>query len=284
MKRLLAFTALPVVLAAGMLSLSGAYQSAAAAPRPDSNCILGIICVPGGSSTPTPSPSTPTPSPSSLAPTPSPASAGPSPTASPSSDSGPDPSTGPEPSTGPTSAPGSAASTSPSASGTASAGNTAGKKNAAVKHAAVTAGLVASAAGSVLTAGSATMTGFTYQGNVDMPAGGGGTVTMMKFTADSIALAGGVTESVTQGGITTVTSSPTLAFSGSVTLYATRLSGSLGGIPLTFTPSTISGVLLSVANLLTSAVPITLTAVTTDQPLVSAGALRTGSLAIGFGG
>jgi hypothetical protein len=128
------------------------------------------------------------------------------------------------------------------------------------------------------------MTGFVYQGNVDMPVAGGGTVTMMKFTADSITLAGGVTESVTQDGITTVTTSPTLAFSGGVTLYATKLSGSLGIVPLTFTPSTVSGILLSVANLITGVVPITLTGVTTDQPLVSAGALQTGSLAIGFGG
>jgi hypothetical protein len=292
MNRRPALTALAVVLAAGLVGLSGARQSAAAAARPGSGCILGIICLPTGSPSPTPSQSPLTPSQSPPAPGPPPTSGGLSPTGSPSgapgpaSSAGPAPSpgpassAGPAPSPGPASSAGPAASPSPSASGTAPAG----KENAAVKHAAVTAGLVASAAGSVLTAGSATMTGFAYQGNVDMPAGGGGTVTMMEFTADSIALAGGVAESVTQDGITTVTSSPALAFSGSVTLYATRLSGSLGGIPLTFTPSTISEVLLSVANLLTRAVPITLTAVTAGQPLVSADALRTGALTIGFGG
>jgi hypothetical protein len=140
---------------------------------------------------------------------------------------------------------------------------------------------VLSAATSVLTAGSATMTGFTYRGNVDMLVAGGGTVTMMKFTADSMTLADGVTDSVTQDGVTTVTTSPTLAFSGSVTLYATKLSGSLLGVPVTFTPSTISQILLSLANLVTSTVPITLTGVTTDQPLATAAALQTGPLSIG---
>ncbi len=142
------------------------------------------------------------------------------------------------------------------------------------------AGLVAAAASSVLTAGSATMTGFAYQGNVTMPVAGGGTVTMMKFTADSMTLAGGVTDSVTQDGGTTATSSPTLAFGGGVTLYAARLSGSLLGVPVTFTPSTVSAILLSAANLITGVVPITLTNVTTDQPLAIAGALQTGPLTI----
>jgi hypothetical protein len=281
MNRLLALTALAVVLAAGLIGVTGArqsamaaQQSAMAAQQPDQICILGIICLPGGSSSPTASPSAPSP-------TPSPTSASPSPTGSPSSPD-PSPSTGPTPSPGAASSPGStpsagpAVSASPSASGTATAA-----KQAAAKQAAATPGLVLSAAGSVLTAGSATMTGFVYQGNVDMPVAGGGTVAMMKFTADSITLAGGVTESVTQDGVTTMTTSPTLAFSGNVTLYATKLSGSLGIIPLTFTPSTISGILLNVANLITGVLPITMTGVTTDQPLVSAGALQTGSLAIG---
>jgi hypothetical protein len=68
-----------------------------------------------------------------------------------------------------------------------------------------------------------------------------------------------------------------------MTLYATKLCGNLGGVlPLCFTPSTVSAVLLSVANLLTAVAPITMTDVTTDQPLTTAGALQTGSLTIGF--
>lgn len=165
----------------------------------------------------------------------------------------------------------------PSASGTAKANG----KKAAQKNASADPGLVASAATEVLTAGSATLAHFAYAGNVTLPAGGGGSVSMMKFTADSITLAGGVTDTVAQGGTTTVTSSPTLAFSGGVTLYATKLTGSLLGVPLTFTPSTVSAVLLTIASVLTSSATITMTNVTTDQPIVIAGALQTGQLSIG---
>jgi hypothetical protein len=105
-------------------------------------------------------------------------------------------------------------------------------------------------------------------------------VAMMKFTADSIALASGVADTVTQGGSSSVTSSPTLTFSSSVTLYATKLCGSLAGVPLCFTPTTVSSVLLSLANLLTGVVPITFTNVTTDQPIVFAGSLQTGALTL----
>ena len=89
--------------------------------------------------------------------------------------------------------------------------------------------------------------------------------------------------SVTQGGQTTDTSSPTLGFSNGMTLYATKLCGNIYGlVPKCFTPSTANAVLLSIANLLTGAVPITMTDVTTDQPLAMAGTLETGSLTIGL--
>jgi len=153
-----------------------------------------------------------------------------------------------------------------------------------VKQAQGSSGLVASAASSVLSAGSAALTEFAYQGNVDVPLADGGTVTMMRFTADSMTLAGGVTDSVTQGGLTTQTSSPELDFSGNVTLYATALSGSLLGAPVTFTPSTVAQILLGLGNLTTGVTPLTLTSVTTDQPLVTADSLRTGSLSLAFGG
>jgi hypothetical protein len=284
MNRLLALSALPLVLAAGMLGASGTHRLAVAAAQPSPTCVLVIVCLPGSSSSPTPSPSSPapTPSPTSASPSPtsaspSPTSASPSPTASPSASPGPVPS----PSGG---GPGPTGSGMPSASPSPSPSPSASRKRAAAKLAAATPGLVASSATTVLTAGSATLAGFTYAGNVDMPVAGGGTVTMMEFTADSMTLAGGVTDSVTQLGLTSQTSSPELDFGGSVTLYATSLSGSLLGVPVTFTPSTASQILLSLANLITGVVPITLTDVTTDQPLVSAGSLQTSSLSMGFGG
>ena len=89
--------------------------------------------------------------------------------------------------------------------------------------------------------------------------------------------------SVTQDGLTTATSSPTLGFSGGMTLYATELCGNVFGVlPECFTPSTSSAILLALANLLSGTTPITMTDVTTDQPLTTAGALQTGSLTIGF--
>jgi hypothetical protein len=252
-KRLLALSALSLALVAGTLAVTGVQQANAATAAPGQTCILGICF--GSSPTPTPTPST-TPSASASStpnPLPLPSVSVPVPTVNPS---------GVLPST----------SGSPSASGKA--------KSAKQKSAAGDPGLVASAATEVLTAGTATMTGLNYQGNVNVPLASGGTVAMMKFTADSIALASGVTDTVTQGGSSSVTSSPTLTFSSSVTLYATKLCGSLAGVPLCFTPTTVSSVLLSLANLLTGVVPITFTNVTTDQPIVFAGSLQTGALTL----
>ncbi len=247
MRRPLTVTALSLALVAGILGTVGAGgASAATRSQPAQTCILGICFGPTSSPTPAPSASS---------------SASPNPLPLPS-----------------VSLPvGTSLSAGPSASGTAKANG----KKAAQKNASADPGLVASAATEVLTAGSATLAHFAYAGNVTLPAGGGGSVSMMKFTADSITLAGGVTDTVAQGGTTTVTSSPTLAFSGGVTLYATKLTGSLLGVPLTFTPSTVSAVLLTIASVLTSSATITMTNVTTDQPIVIAGALQTGQLSIG---
>lgn len=139
----------------------------------------------------------------------------------------------------------------------------------------------------MLTAGSATFTNLTYQGNVDMPVGGGGTVTMMKFSADTITLSGDVTFSVTQDGATVVQKGSTFAFSGGVTFYATQLSGSLLGQQLTFTPSTADSIFLTLLlNPVTATVipSITLTNTTTDQPLSIAGSVQYIPLNVGFGG
>ena len=247
MRRPLTVTALSLALVAGILGTVGAGgASAATRSQPAQTCILGICFGPTSSPTPAPSASS---------------SASPNPLPLPS-----------------VSLPvGTSLPAGPSASGTAKANG----KKAAQKNASADPGLAASAATEVLTAGSATLAHFAYAGNVTLPAGGGGSVSMMKFTADSITLAGGVTDTVVQGGTTTVTSSPTLAFSGGVTLYATKLTGSLLGVPLTFTPSTVSAVLLTIASVLTSSATITMTNVTTDQPIVIAGALQTGQLSIG---
>ena len=136
-------------------------------------------------------------------------------------------------------------------------------KKAVQKNAAAPSAVTASAAASVLTAGSATLTDFQYQGNVSVPVSGGTTEEMMEFTASSADLSGDVTVSVTQGGLTTDTSSPTLGFGDGMTLYATKLCGNLlGVIPVCFTPSTVSAVLLTIANVVTAAAPITMTDVT----------------------
>jgi len=276
-RRLLAVVTLPVVLAAGLVGVTGT-RDAKAAPLAGQGCIFGIICLPGSSPSPTPSASaaTPTSSPSSSSSS-QPAAAkncilgficlpgsSPSPTPSPSAAS---PTSSAVPSAG--ASPATTGSPSPSAT---SAG-------AAQKSAAAGAGLVASAATSELTAGSANITGFHYVGNVSVPVAGG-TESVMKFTADSIDLSGNVTVTVTQDGTTVTTVSASQDFSDGVTLYATKLSGSLLGVPLTFTPSTISAVLLTVANVASGVVPLTMTGVTTDQFLISGGSQVTTQLSM----
>jgi hypothetical protein len=275
--RMLAVAAMPAVLVAGLLGTGGAAK-AAASPQNGGNCILGILCLP------TPTPSAPSPSPTTPSPTPSAApSSGPpaSPSPSASTTAGPSATASPAP----TSTPSASVSASPSASGKSGSPKSASSKGSktARKKAGAPSGLTAAAAASVLSAGSATMTDFKYLGIVSMPVSGGGSEQMLEFTASSAALSGGVTVSVTEGGLTTDTSSPTLGFSGGMTLYATQLCGNIYGLlPKCFTPSTSNAILLDLANLLTGVAPITITDVTTDQPLTTAGALQTGSLSLGF--
>lgn len=130
-------------------------------------------------------------------------------------------------------------------------------------------GLVVSSATWTMTISSARMTGFTYKGNVSLPVAGGGTVRVMEFTVDSMSMSQAVTR-ITEDGQTGTETDASFSASG-VTMYATRLSGSILGVPVTFTPSTASAVLLSVANLATSLVPITMTGVTADQAVILAG-------------
>jgi Family of unknown function (DUF6114) len=275
--RMLAVAAMPALLVAGLVGTGGVAR-AASTPQ-SGGCILGIICMPAPSPSPSPSPTTsvPTPSPTPTAPSSSAPSAPGSPSATPSSG---------QPGTAtPSATPSTSASASPSPSGTSTkAAKSAAKgKKALPKDAATPSGVTASAAASVLTAGSVTLTDFQYLGNVSVPVSGGASEEMMEFTASSADLSGDVTVSVTQGGLTTDTSSPTLGFNDGMTLYATKLCGNLFGVlPICFTPSTVSAVLLSIANVATAAAPITMTDVTTDQPLTTAGTLQTGSLTVGF--
>jgi hypothetical protein len=297
-RRLLAIVTLPVVLAAVLVGVTGAQQHAMAAPQTGQGCILGLICIPGSPSptpTPTPTPSqtsTPAPSPSaSPSSSPTAGAAAPSPSLPLPLPSLGVPSLGVLPSSNPVSSslggliPG-LGSTSPAATASPTE-----------KTAAGTPGLVASDANAVLTAGTANIAGFHYVGNVNVPTAGG-TQQMMEFTADSIDLSGTVTVTVIQNGVTVTTVSASQDFSDGVTLYATKLTGSLQavaglgvpgvGVPLTFTPATIGVSLLNLpnigelqlTNLLTGAIPLTITGVTTDQLLISGGTQVTTQLSM----
>jgi len=106
---------------------------------------------------------------------------------------------------------------------------------------------------------------------------------MMKFTMSSLTLTGDVRATVTQNGQTTVTTNSSLDFSGGVVLYATRLSGSLLGVPITLTPGNVVTVLLKLLNSLTPLVPVTMTNVTTDDFLVASDSLQANDLNITSG-
>jgi hypothetical protein len=153
------------------------------------------------------------------------------------------------------------------------------------KQATASQGLVLSGATTVLSAGAATFTNFFYVGNVDMPVAGGGTVTMMKFTADTITLTGGPSFSIAQDGVNVVQSGDTFAFSGGVTFYATQLTGSLPVIgQLTFTPSNAAALYVTLDPADAVLPSITLTSTTADQPVSIAGSVQYTPLNVGFGG
>jgi hypothetical protein len=289
----LAAIAAPLAVMAGLLTGHAAAPAASAADsRPSQTCILGIICLGGGGSSPSPG-TTPTPTyslptclptalPSPL-PTPLPSALASLPTAIlkqlealPQCVASALPKSLPV--TVPTAVPGLPVPVPGLSPGTGTKPGTTAPKP---KTAAAGGGIVAPAAISVITAGSATMTGFTYQGNAKLPTAAGGTVTMMKFTASSLTLSSAA-QTITEAGHTVTVSSPEFAFSGNVVLYATKLSGSLAGIPLTFTPTTISGLLLKVANLITSNGTITFSNVTTDQAIGIADSLTYGPGGLGF--
>jgi hypothetical protein len=299
--RFLALTAMPALILAGMLT-NGTARTAPASTF----CILGLICLPvpgsgsgtGGGGTSSPSPTTSpsasaSPSPSASAtPDPpanqpaggsaspsasaSPGSASATPSATPSDSASGDPKADPSPAAG-------TSKTGEKTSKTAKSGTQADGKKVVVKNVAAPAGLEAASVTSVLTAGAATLDHFQFVGIVNLPVAGGGTEQSLEFTASSAWLSGDVNVAVTQNGTTTNTTSPELDFSGDMTLYSTKLCGNIYGITgqVCFTPSTIDAVLLRIASVLTGVVPISMTDVTTDQPVTTAGGLRTGSLTLG---
>jgi hypothetical protein len=259
-RRLAALAVAPLLLAAGLMAFGGGHASAAAQaaqPTPSQTCILIVICIPSSSSpTPTPSSSTaPSAAPSASAPAaPSaPGTATPTGTPAASASAGATPSAG---SPSPTGSP----SASPSPSPTQP------------KDATAAAGLVVSNVTWTMTVGSATMNGFVYKGNVNLPLAGGGTIQMMEFTVDSMSMSNAVTQ-ISENGQTGTETDAAFTASG-VTLYATQLTGDLYGSPLrlTFTPTTALTQLLKITNLATGTVlPITLTNVTADQTVILAG-------------
>jgi hypothetical protein len=263
--RSLAVAALLALVAAGALTGGGhaagaelhptrpAHPARSATAQSGQGCILFVIC-----SSPSP---TPTPS---ASPSPSPSSGGGLGAVLPIG--------GVLPSTG-ASLPvvGSIGSAIGGATGSTSKNNS--------KTSPGTQGLVVSSSPAVITASSATLDGLAYQGKVNLPVNGGGTVTMMKFTMNSQQLSG-LDLTVTEAGGALTTAAPSASFSGRVVLYATKLTGKLAGVPLTLTPGNAESTLLQLLNSLTPAVPVTLTDVTANQPVVLGNSGAITSLAI----
>jgi hypothetical protein len=259
-RRLAALAVAPLLLAAGLMAFGGGHASAAAQaaqPTPSQTCILIVICIPSSPS-PTPTQSSSTapsaaPSASASAAPGAPGTATPTGAPAASASAGATPSAG---SPSPTGSPSASASPSPTQP----------------KDATAAAGLVVSNVTWTMTVGSATMNGFVYKGNVNLPLAGGGTIQMMEFTVDSMSMSNAVTQ-ISENGQTGTETDAAFTASG-VTLYATQLTGDLYGSPLrlTFTPTTALTQLLKITNLATGTVlPITLTNVTADQTVILAG-------------
>ena len=245
MTRRLALAVMPLALVALMVPgrATGAARPAAAA-QPGCIIPVPILC-------PSPSP-TPTPPASS--------SPGPIPSADPTASADPTPSAGASPTGSPT--------PDPSPTGTG------GRRKASSVKAPASAGLQVSEAQFTLVTGSALLLGASYQGVAQVPAASGKAVPMMEFTMNSLTLDGAPTLTVTQGGVSSVTSGSSMQFTGSVVLYATQLSGDLLGVRVTLTPSSPLATILQLLNSVTPLVPLKLTNVTTNQPCISSNSLQ----------
>jgi hypothetical protein len=225
---------------------------------------------PSGTATPAATCSS-APAPSTTAPTPgaSTCTSASAPSATPGASSTPDPSPGASASPG--ASPSHGASVSPSSSPSPAPAGTPPPFAIATSQ-------------STLTASSATITGFAYDGVVTVPTASGG-IQMMQFSATSLDLSD-MQLTVSQSGGTMTTTADSLDLTGDVVLYATELSGDLLGIPLTITPSTPIADILRVlgeaglSQTLTQVVPLKMTNVTTVQPFTSANGMSTSNLKI----
>ena len=266
MRRRPALAVLPLLLTVAFLGFGGHASAApkAAQPTPSQTCVLLIICFPSSAS-PSATPSSPT------------ATSAPSSTAgSPSAAPGANPSTGPS-STASPSAPGSSSSGSASPTGSPSASPSPTQP----KDATAAAGLVVSNVTWTMTVGAATMNGFVYKGNVNLPLAGGGTIQVMEFTVSSMSMSN-ITTVITENGTTGTETDSAFTASG-VTLYATQLTGDIYGIPVpvTFTPTTVLTQLLKVTNLATGTIlPISMTHLTADQTVILAGQAQKTTVAV----
>lgn len=219
---------------------------------------------PGVSATPSPGISvsiglgtSPSPCPTSSA-TPGP-SASPSPSPSPGVSGHPGHSPSPKPSTGTSRSPAPGAKTG-------------------AKRAGISPGVNVASSPSSLTASSAVITGFAYDGLATVHTARG-TVRMMEFTMSSLSLTG-VELTVSQGGAALTTHAPQLDLRGKVVLYATKLSGDLLGVPVTITPQSPLATILQAFAPLTKSVPVPMTNVVTDQPYTSANSMSVSGLQI----
>jgi hypothetical protein len=249
--RSLAVAALLAVAAAAVLAGGGRASAAEVHParaQSGQGCILFVICSPSPSASPTSSPSRNGGSGSGGS------GSLPIPNVLPASGSGLPTSVAGLGGTGPV-------------TGASGPGSTSKAKGPNNKKAQGTQGLVVAREPSVITANSATLDGLAYQGSVAMPVSGGGTVTMMKFTMTSQQLSD-LDLTVTGAGGSLVTAATSASFSGDVVLYATKLTGQLAGVPLTLTPGNAESTLLQLLKSLTPLIPVTLTNVTADQPVV----------------
>ncbi len=141
-------------------------------------------------------------------------------------------------------------------------------------------GLLAAASPSQLTAGSARLAGLAYDGVAEVPRAIGPPLPMMKFTLSSATLTGRPTLTIHEHGTTAVTTTSVLSFSGHVVLYATKLSGDLLGVPVTITASSPLSLVLRVLKPLTGHATVTMTQVTTDQPLATSASSQWSSFLI----
>jgi hypothetical protein len=114
------------------------------------------------------------------------------------------------------------------------------------------------------------MTGLAYDGVASVPTATGA-VQMLKFSMTSMTLSGGAVLTVNENGHAVVTSGSSLAFSGNVVFYTTRLAGQLLGAAVTFTPQNPPPAVLPAT---------TFTNVVTDQPLTTADSFQAHDLLV----